>query len=214
MPKLPKSVVIEGRRYPTWALSSQARAQLMNLHLVDAHIAELRQRLGFYTAAYKHSQVNLRAALSDMAGSGHALDDKVLGDKVATAKAQRYFWHSVPLAWGEENFPTQAATLNVQAFGASGYYQAGDRVLLYVKSRGVVGWGIVEGEPSSTLQQLVWCFEAASLDCALPASALKTFSLRHPNRVSQRLPGNADIERLLAALLEQGGKSMQKEISR
>lgn len=213
MPKLPKSVVIERRRYPTWALSSQARAQLMNLHLVDAHIAELHQRLAFYTAAYKHSQVYLRTALADMTGSDKALSESA-PPKETSAVGQRYFWHSVPLAWGEENFPTQAATLNVQAFGASGYYQEGDRVLLYVKGRGVVGWGIVEGESSSTQQQLVWCFEAASLNSALPASALKKFSVRHPNRVSQRLPENADIKRLLAALLDQGGESMQKEISR
>lgn len=190
MPKLPKSVVIEGRRYPTWALSSQARDQLINIHQVDVHIAELRQRLAFYTAAHKRSKVFLRKALTE----------KALSEKAAPPEAHRYFWHIVPLAWAQEHVPTHASILNLNAIGASDHYQEGDRLLLYVKGHGVIGWGVVEGNASSAQQHLALRFEVASLDDTLPASALKKFSLRHPNRVSQWLPANADVEHLLESL--------------
>lgn len=195
MPKLPKSVVIEGRRYPTWALSSRARDQLINLHHVDVHIAELRQRLAFYRAAYRQSQTSLSRALSEQ-----ALSDSARPAKEVSAVGQRYFWHIVPTAWGKANFPSKASALNLHAIGASGYYQEGDRLLLYVKGHGVVGWGAVEVDTSSAKPYLAMRCQAASLADALPASALKAFSLRHPNRVSQRLPENANIERLLAKL--------------
>lgn len=195
MPKLPKSVVIEGRRYPTWALSSRARDQLMNLHQVDAHIAELRQRLAFYTAAHRRTKAYLRRMLPDeMAPVSKEVAKK------APAEMHRYFWHIVPLAWGKENLPTHEAVLKLHSIGASDLYQEGDRLLLYVKGHGVVGWGTVEVDAPSAQQHLALCFEVASLDEALPASALKEFSLRHPNRVSQLLPATADVERLLAAL--------------
>lgn len=190
MPKLPKSVVIEGRRYPTWTLSSRARDQLINLHLVDVHIAELRQRLAFYNAAFKQSQAYLRQMLSECAPP----------TKEAYAEGQRYFWHIVPPLGGEVNFPSQVPAISLHSIGASGYYQEGDRLLLYVKGHGVVGWGIVEAAASSEEQYLALCVEVTSLKSALPASELKSFSLRHPSRVSQRLPVSADIEGLLAKL--------------
>lgn len=199
MPKLPKSVVIEGRRYPTWALSSRAREQLVNLHLVDAHIAELRQRLALYNAASQQSRASLRQALSEQRRSEQVLPERVQ-PKEAPAVRQRYFWHIVPLAWGKANFPVQASVVDLHAIGASSYYQEGDRLLLYVKGHGVVGWGVVEVVTSSATPYLSLRCQAASLADALPASALKAFSLRHPNRVSQLLPKSADTERLLVAL--------------
>ncbi|UXZ55072.1 hypothetical protein LOS15_03280 [Halomonas sp. 7T] len=198
MPKLPKSVVIEGRRYPTWALSSRAREQLVNLHLVDAHIAELRQRLALYSAAYQQGRASLRQALSEPTGSEQVLPERA-PPKEAPAVEQRYFWHILPLAWGKANFPMQTSVLNLHAIGAGGYYQEGDQLLLYVKGYGVVGWGAVEAN-TPTEQLLSLRFQAASLDDALPASALKAFSLRHPNRASQQLPKSADVEGLLAEL--------------
>lgn len=185
MPKLPKSVVLEGRRYPTWALSSQAREQLVNLHQVDEHIAELRGRLAYYTAAREQFQKLLRQALPE---------------QEQPVNAYRYYWHIAPLEWARKSFPTRASAISLRLLGAVSHYREGDRILLYVKGHGVVGWGVVSIDTYSTQRHLALCFEVAALDQALPAKALKEFALRHPNRGSQMLPESADVKRLLVAL--------------
>ncbi|BCB08576.1 hypothetical protein HHSLTHF2_24660 [Vreelandella venusta] len=73
-------------------------------------------------------------------------------------------------------------------------------MLCYVKGHGVVGWGVVEIDTHSTKRHLAWRVSVPTLDKALPAKALKEFSLRHPTRSSQLLPAAADIEGLLSAL--------------
>lgn len=185
MPKLPKSVVLEGRRYPTWALSSKAREQLVNLRLVDVHIAELRERLAFYIGARELAQHALRQALTE---------------KEVSAQQYRYFWHIAPPEWTKKHFPTHAATLSLRSLGASSHYRQDDRVLLYAKGHGVIGWGVVGLDTYSTQRHLALNFEVASLGKALPAKALKEYALRHPNRTSQMLPAGADVEGLLKAL--------------
>ncbi|GEM_PF-1430631 len=188
MVKLPKSIVIEGRRYPTWALSEKARKQLINLGHVDAHIAELQQRLENHYIARKHYQLLLASALPDPHRQPIASENT------------RYFWQSVSKAWAQKHWPLSTATLGLNAFESTNLYRQGDRVLCYVKGHGVVGWGVVEVDTHSTKRHLVWQVGVPTLDAALPAKTLKEFSLRHPSRPSQALPPTADIDGLLAAL--------------
>lgn len=185
MSKLPKSVTLEGRRYPTWGLSSRARAQLVNLQKVDEHIAELHQRLDFYSAARELCKDQLRQLL---AGSQR------------NEKAFRYFWHIVPVSWVHVHFPHSGEMVSLRSLDSSSGYREGDRVLVYVKGYGVVGWGVVGVDTHSTQRHLSLRFKVTALSAALPAKDLKRFSLRHPSRVTQRLPAHADIERLLSAL--------------
>lgn len=185
MPKLPKSVVLEGRRYPTWALSSQARDQLVNLHHVDAHIAEIRERLAYFTAAREILRNDLHRALPNKSAKAHAYRD---------------FWHIVPPEWAKKHLPCSEPILNLRPIGAGSHYRKGDRILLYVKGHGLFGWGVVELDTHSTQRHLALRFEAASLSDALPASVFKDFALRHPNRSSQILPSGADVEGVLKAL--------------
>lgn len=188
MAKLPKSIVIEGRRYPTWGLSAKARKQLVNLSHVDAHIAELHQRLAHHYVAREHYQLLLARALPD------------LQRQPQVSKPARYFWQSVSKAWAQKHWPISTAAVGLSAFESTSHYRQGDRVLCYVKGHGVVGWGVVEVDTLSTKRHVIWRLGVPTLDAALPAKALKTFSLRHPNRPSQALPSSADIEGLLSAL--------------
>lgn len=188
MAKLPKSIVIEGRRYPTWGLSAKARKQLINLSLVDAHIAELHQRLAHHYVAREHYQLLLKDALPNPRR------------QPTVAETTRYFWQSVSKAWIQKHWPLSTPTLGLSAFESTSHYRQGDRVLCYVKGHGVVGWGVVEVDTHSTKRHLVWQVGVATLDAALPAKTLKEFSLRHPSRPSQALPPTADIDGLLTAL--------------
>ncbi|OWV29183.1 hypothetical protein JI62_16420 [Halomonas campaniensis] len=188
MAKLPKSIVIEGRRYPTWGLSAKARKQLINLSLVDAHIAELQQRLAHHYVAREHYQLLLKDALPDPRRQPTA------------AETTRYFWQSVSKAWAQKHWPLSTPSLGLDAFESTSHFRQGDRVLCYVKGHGVVGWGVVEVDTHSTKRHVVWRVGVPTLDAALPAKILKEFSLRHPSRSSQALPSTADIEGLLSAL--------------
>lgn len=188
MAKLPKSIVIEGRRYPTWALSAKARKQLVNLGLVDAHIAELHQRLAHHHVARKHYQLLLASALPDPQR------------QPSVSESPRYFWQSVSKEWAQKHWPIRMATFRLSDFESTNDYRQDDRVLCYVKGYGVVGWGVVEEDTHSTKRHLVWQVGVPTLDAALPAKTLKEFSLRHPSRPSQALPATADIDGLLAAL--------------
>ncbi|HBP42282.1 MAG: hypothetical protein ACTJG4_11165 [Vreelandella alkaliphila] len=188
MAKLPKSIVIEGRRYPTWALSAKSRKQLINLDCVDAHIAELHQRLAHHYVAREHYQLLLASALP----KPHR--------QPSVSETTRSFWQSVSKEWAQKHWPTRTATLSLITFESTGHYRQGDRVLCYVKGHGVVGWGVVEIDIHSTKRHLAWRVSVPTLDKALPAKALKEFSLRHPSRSSQLLPAAADIEGLLSAL--------------
>ncbi|MDQ7733694.1 hypothetical protein QT231_13360 [Halomonas sp. SpR1] len=188
MAKLPKSIVIEGRRYPTWGLSAKARKQLVNLSLVDAHIAELHQRLAHHYVAREHYQLLLTSALPDPRRQPNVAD------------TSRYFWQSVSKAWAQNHWPLSTSKLALSAFESTSHYRQGDRVLCYVKGYGVVGWGVVEMDTHSTKRHLVWRASVSTLEKALPAKTLKEFSLRHPNRPSQVVSSTADIEGLLSAL--------------
>lgn len=186
MTKLPKSLVIEGRRYPTWALSVKARDQLNNLNQVDAHIAELNDRLALYRVARGHYQQLLMGALVNIA------------QKPKPFEATRYFWHSVSKKWAQSAWPIASASLTLGDFESTSHYRQGDRIIWYVKGHGAVGWGVVEMDTHSTKRHLVWQDRVAELDKALAAKMLKEFALRHPNRPSQMLPANADVAGLLA----------------
>ncbi len=185
MSELPKSVVIGGRRYPTWALSVRARESLVNLNRVDQHIAQLRQRLALYSTARDECKQQLL---------------KGLPDKPQASPAPRYYWHMASQEWAQANWPVQASTLELHGLKAASHYREGDCALVYVKGYGVVGWGDVEAGVEATPGRLTWRFKVARLEDALPANTLKNFSVRHPNRVSQRLPSSADVTRLLHAL--------------
>lgn len=185
MSKLPKSVTLEGRRYPTWGLSSRARVQLVNLQKVDEHIAELHQRLDFYSAARELCKEQLR---------------QLLAGGQRSKKAFRYFWHIVPVSWAHRYLSHRGEVVSLRSLDSSSGYREGDRVLVYVKGYGVVGWGVVGVDTYSTQRHLSLRFRVTALSGALPAKELKKFSLRHPSRVTQRLPADADIERLLSAL--------------
>ncbi|MBT2801012.1 hypothetical protein J7J49_06730 [Halomonas sp. ISL-56] len=188
MAKLPKSIVIEGRRYPTWALSVEARKQLVNLSHVDAHIAELHQRLAQHQVARNHYQMLLASALPDP------------HQQPSVSETTRYFWQSVSKEWAQKHWPVRTATFGLSDFESTRHYRQGDRVLCYVKGHGVVGCGVVEMDTHSTKRHLVWRVNVPTLDKALPAKTLKEFSLRHPSRPSQVVPPTADIEGLLSAL--------------
>lgn len=196
MSELPKSVVIGGRRYPTWALSVRARESLVNLNRVDDHIAQLRQRLALYSAARTACHQQLLKSLPEQ-----------------PRPAPRYYWHSVPQEWAQARWPVKAPTLEL-SLNAARDYQPGDRLFVYVKGYGVVGCGaveygvagnekgdgVVEKGAQAAPVQLAWRFKVAQLKDALPASTLKQFAVRHPNRASQKLPEAADIAGLLQAL--------------
>ncbi|WP_447529251.1 hypothetical protein [Vreelandella sp. TE19] len=179
MSELPKSIVIEGRRYPTWALSLRARENFIRLHQVDEHIATLQERLAFYTSA----KANCLACLKS------ALPSKI-----------NYYWHNVPLEWARAHWRLEDRRFNLRELSMTGHYRANDRVLVYVKGHGVVGWGEVQLDTHSTQRQLAWGFRVKELKHALPAKRLKEFAVRHPNRASQALPDGAKTEELVAAL--------------
>lgn len=189
MAKLPKSIVIEGRRYPTWALSAKARKQLINLGLVDAHIAELHQRLAQHQVARKQYQLVLASTLPDPR------------QQPSVSETTRYFWQSVSKEWAQKHWPISMASVDLSVFESASHYRQGDRVLCYVKGHGVVGWGVVEVDTHSTKRLLAWRVSVPTLDKALPAKTLKEFSLRHPSRPSQVVPPTADMEGLLSALV-------------
>lgn len=188
MAKLPKSIVIEGRRYPTWALSAKARDQLNNLSLVDAHISGLHQRLAMHSVAREHYQRLLLDALKNVAQASKPFE------------TTRCFWQSVSNIWAHEHWPMTVTRSSMSHFESTSHYRQGDRIICYVKGHGAVGWGVVETDTHSTKRHLVWKAYVPSLDKALAAKTLKAFSLRHPSRSSQKLPLNADVEGLLAAL--------------
>ncbi|WP_417420265.1 hypothetical protein [Halomonas sp.] len=185
MSELPKSIVLEGRRYPTWVLSARARECLANIYRVDNHIAELRQRLAFYSAARDECKQQL---LNKLPG------------KPAASPAPRYYWQTAPLEWAQSHWPVKAPTLNLHCLGATNHYREDDRILVYVKGHGAVGWGIVQSDNHSKQLCVAWRFMVAELKEALPAKALSDFSVRHPNRASQMLPPTVDIAGLLQAL--------------
>lgn len=183
MSELPKSIALEGRRYPTWALSLRARKQLTNLEQVDKHIAELRQRLAFCKSARDICQRHLREALPEKC-----------------QPAPRYYWQIASLEWVRANWPVKAITLDLQCLGEASHYREGDCVLVYVKGYGVIGWGSVEVGADAKQRHLIWRFVVAELSDALPAKALNDFSVRYPNRISQMLRSSAGITGLLQAL--------------
>ncbi|OAL57813.1 hypothetical protein A6R74_11705 [Halomonas sp. ALS9] len=192
MPKLPKSVVIEGRRFPTWALSINARKQLVNLYQVEAHIEELRGRLAYQSSVRQLCQAQLREALPPQVKRSTKLGKSTL--------RPRYFWHVVSKAFAEATLPFSPSKLELHAINASNLYRAGDHVLLYVKGYGAMGWGEVQSDASSVQQYLSLRCCVPVLSAALPASALKAYALRHPTRTTQRLPVGADVNGLLKAL--------------
>ncbi|AZM96697.1 hypothetical protein [Vreelandella venusta] len=179
MSKMPKSVVLEGRRYPTWVLSSRARAQLVNLQQVDAHIAELRERLAHYSMARTLCQQRLLNALP----------------KPLSLPAGRCYWHTVPREWVE--LSDVSCPLHAVPGGHS--YQEGDTLVVYIKGLGVVGWGAVTVD-SSSVCHFTWRCRVASMASVIPAKTLSQFALRHPTRPSQRLPSDANIGRLFEML--------------
>ncbi len=187
--KLPKSIVLEGRRYPTWVLSSGARAQLINLQQVDAHIAELREQLTHYLAVRALFKQRLRDTLTD----------------VSNESVTPCFWHMVTREWAEECWLPSSArcSLSLHSMRASNSYQQGDTLIIYVKGLGVVGWGNITPKSHSTELCFTWQCRVETLGRALPAKSLYQFSLRHPTRLSQRLPENADISRLFSVLASQ-----------
>lgn len=184
MSTLPKSVVVGGRRYPTWALSSEARQQLINLKQVDAHIAELKDRLAYYLAARKQCQDSLSRSLPTS----------------QTSQVQRYYWQMAPAEWAHQPWSPESAQLLMRNFGASEHYREGDCLLIYVKGYGVCGWGEVRLDRHSTKRLLVWRCRVTALADAISAKVLREYALRHPTRASQRLPADANIEPLLSAL--------------
>ncbi|WP_447926413.1 hypothetical protein [Vreelandella sp. EE27] len=179
MPELPKSIVIEGRRYPTWALSLRARENFKRLQQVDEHIATLRERLAFYTSAKSHCLASLKSALPSKIN---------------------YYWHNVPLEWARAHWLLEGERFDLSELSMTDHYRASDRVLVYVKGHGVVGWGEVQLDTHSTQRQLAWRFRVKELKHALPAKRLKEFAVRHPNRASQALPEGAKSKELVAAL--------------
>lgn len=185
MSTLPKSVVVGGRRYPTWALSLRAREQLTNLEHVDKHIAELRRRLALYSSARDICQRSLREALPS---------------KRQVLLEPRYYWQIVSLEWARANWPVKAPTLNLHCLGGATHYREDDRILVYVKGYGVVGWGDVQVDNHDAQCHIIWRFMVEELKDALSAKELKDFSVRYPNRASQMLPASADVARLLKAL--------------
>ena len=189
MAKLPKSIVIEGRRYPTWALSVDARKQLVNLSHVDAHIAELQQRLEQHQVARNHYYFLLTSALPDP----HR--------QLSASETTRCFWQSFSKDWAQQHWPMRTATVSL-GVETDSHYRQGDQILCYVKGYGLVGCGFVEMDTNSTQTHLVWDVSVPTLDKAIPAKMLKEFRLRHPNRPSQMIPAaaDADIEGLLSAL--------------
>lgn len=188
MAKLPRSIVIEGRRYPTWALSVKARKQLVNLTHVDAHIAELHQRLAQHQVARQHYQLLLASALPEP------------NRQPLVSETTRYFWQSVSKEWAQQHWPIRTATMDLSVFETASHYRQGDQVLCYVKGHGVAGFGVVEMDTHSTKRHLVWDVSVPTLDKAIPAKVLKEFSLRHPSRPSQMVPPTADIAGLFSAL--------------
>ncbi len=183
MSELPKSIVLNGYRYPTWTLSVRAREQLANLHRVDAYIEELNDRLSFYTSARDLCQRHLLDALPK-----------------SSLPAQRSYWQTAPLEWARAEWPPRSSSLRLRLLGDAIHYREGDQVLIYVKGHGVVGWGQVETEALSTMRCLVWRFRVATLKDALSAKALRGLGLRHPNRASQLLPTPSGVPALLTAL--------------
>ena len=188
MSKLPKSIVIEGRRYPTWTLSVNARKQLVNLSHVNAHIAELHQRLDRYQVARNHYHLLLTSALPDF------------NHQPSAPETPRYFWQSFSKEWAQQHWPISKAASGLSVFETASHYRQGDHILCYVKGYGLVGCGFVEMDTNSTKMHLVWDVSVPTLDKAIPAKILREFSLRHPNRPSQMVPPPADIEGLLSAL--------------
>lgn len=183
MPKLPKSVVLDGRRYPTWALSAQARAHLVSIHEVEAHISALKTQLD-----YQHRVRGLFQAQLNQALTAPALKNA----------EPRYFWHTVPAAWFKAHWPVDAPSLPLDVLGADGLYQAQDRLVLYAKGCGVIGWGVVREATSG--QVLEWRCRAHVASAVVPAKTVKHFAMRHPTRLSQRIPTEANIDGLLNAL--------------
>ncbi|WP_176372185.1 hypothetical protein [Halomonas citrativorans] len=184
MSTLPKSVVVGGRRYPTWALSSGARQQLTNLERVDAHIAQLKDQLAYYTVARKHCLGSLSQALPVR----------------QPPTVRRYYWQMASPEWAQQSWTAENVPLLMRDFDASERSREGDCLLIYVKGYGFCGWGEVCLKSHSTQHLFVWRSRVKALSDALPAKTLKEYALRHPTRAFQRLPENAHVEALLSAL--------------
>lgn len=179
--KLPKSVVLEGRRYPTWVLSQHARDQIVNLHQVDTHIAELNERLTYLAYAREVCQQHLREALSSSAVTGNC------------------YWQIVNKEYPELQDKAIARS-SLRFVPGAERYRAGDTLILYVKGCGVVGWGDVVLDEYSTQRYLQWRCRVSSFQEAIPPKALSDFGLRHPTRSTQRIVEKEKVEDLLNCL--------------
>lgn len=180
--KLPKSVVLEGRRYPTWVLSQRARDQIVNLQQVDAYIEEINERLAYLVNAREVCRQHLREALSAGHRMGHC------------------YWQTVTKEWAKQHSECASPFLLRSMPGAE-RYRAGDTLLVYVKGCGVFGWGKVVLDDLSTQRYFEWQDRVPGLIDAIPSKALGEFGLRHPTRVSQRIVEKEKIEILIDRLM-------------
>ncbi len=183
MPKLPKSITLDGRRYPTWALTAQAQTHIVNIHEVDAHMSVLQTRLEYQYRVREFLETQLRQALETSPDA---------------EKESRYFWHIVPAEWFKSCWPSSSAPLDLSLLEAANLYQPQDRLVLYAKGQGAIGWG--EVHDTSSGQVLEWRCRAHRSEEAVTAKTVKLFRMRHPTRRSQRIPEKADIDGLLSTM--------------
>ncbi|MFG6668614.1 hypothetical protein ACGK9R_16105 [Halomonas sp. HNIBRBA4712] len=181
MSKLPKSITLDGRRYPTWALTAKAQDHINQIREVDAHMELLRTRMDYHLRLRGLFSMRLQQALGSMA-----------------AKEPSCFWHTVPPRWFASNWPVSSSFLPLEMLEAQGLYQPLDCLVLYAKGSGVIGWGVVQTTTSGPI--LEWRCRAHAKSTILPAKTIRHLGMRHPTRSSQRIPPEANINELLDAL--------------
>jgi len=177
--KLPKSVVLEGRKYPTWTLSQRAREQRVNLQHVDAHIQEIHQRLGYYSGVRALCEQNLKAELHEY----------------ETGLKSRCYWQIVSRTWAEEQC-IEPGICRLRSISSESRYRDGDRLVIYVKGCGAVGWGEVVLDTHSTQRLFAWRSPVSDLGHALTPKMLFRLGLRHPTRKSQQLADQSKVTAL------------------
>ncbi len=168
--KLPKSVVLEGRKYPTWALSQRARDQLVNLRCVDAHIHEIHQRLAYHAGVRALCEQHLKAELPEP----------------TAGLSGKCYWQIVSREWADEQ-SVEPSVCHLRSMSSDSRYRVGDRLLIYVKGCGAIGWGEVVPDAYSTQRLFAWRSPVSAPAHALTPKMLFRLGVRHPTRPSQQL---------------------------